>query len=79
LPDNYFLKGKNSVLFDLLLGTVQGLILGPVLYVIFVSPMFKITNLDAFAHDIFFSQWNRSLPKLIIDNRKVNRSHYQMA
>jgi hypothetical protein len=61
------IDGKNSILYELLLGTVQGSILGPVLYAIFASPMFKIADLDAFADDTFFSRWNRSLPELIFD------------
>ena len=36
------IDGVNSVLFDLLLGTVQGSILGPVLYTIFVSSLFDL-------------------------------------
>jgi hypothetical protein len=34
------LDGQNLVLYDLLLGTVQGSILGTFLYAMFVSPMF---------------------------------------
>jgi hypothetical protein len=36
------IDGPNSTLFDLLLWTVQGSILGPVLYAILVSPLFYI-------------------------------------
>ena len=45
--------GSNSILFDLLLGTVQGSILGPILYAIFVSPVFDQEDLFAFADDTF--------------------------
>jgi hypothetical protein len=45
--------GVNSRIFDLLLGTVQGSILGPVFYAIFIAPVFKIENLYAFADDKF--------------------------
>jgi hypothetical protein len=45
---------ENSVLFDLLLGTVLGLlILGWVLYSVFISPFFEIQNLYTFADDSF--------------------------
>jgi hypothetical protein len=34
--------GSNSITYDILLGTVQGSILGPVLYAIYVSPLSDI-------------------------------------
>ena len=47
------IDGVNSKLYDLLLGTVQGSILGPVLYAIYISPVFDIEHLFAFADDKF--------------------------
>ena len=47
------LDGINSYMFDLLLGTVQGSVLGPVLYAIFVSPLFDITPVLSFADDSY--------------------------
>jgi hypothetical protein len=47
------IDGEILVLFDLLLGTVKGFILGPVLYSIFISPIFEIEVLYAFADDSF--------------------------
>ena len=44
-------NGVNSTLYDLLLGTVQGSVLGPVLYAIFISPLFDLEDLSAFADD----------------------------
>ena len=44
-------NGHNSTLYDLLLGTVQGSVLGPVLYAIFISPLFDLEDLLAFADD----------------------------
>ena len=43
--------GKNSTLYDLLLGTVQGSILGPVLYAMFVCPLFDLVKMSGFADD----------------------------
>ena len=50
---NYFVSihGENSYLFDLLLGTLQGSVLGPVLYALFVSPLFEIVPALSFADD----------------------------
>ena len=55
-------------MFDLLLGTVQGSILGPELYAIFVSPLFDLEELFAFADDTFIPRIsdnaNEVVPKL---------------
>jgi hypothetical protein len=62
--------GKNSVLFELL-GAVQGSILGPVLYAIFVSPLFKITDVELFADDSFITRSSKSLNELIAHIKKA--------
>ena len=43
----------NYYMLDLLLGTVQGSVLGPVLYAIFVSPLFDIIPVLSFADDSY--------------------------
>jgi hypothetical protein len=52
------IDGTNSTLYDLLLGTVQGSILGPVLYAIFVSPLFDIETFLSYADDTFIPKSN---------------------
>jgi riboflavin transporter FmnP len=49
----YFVSknGENSYLYDLLLGTLQGSVLGPVLYALFVSPLFEIVPALSFTDD----------------------------
>ncbi len=64
------MDGETSVLFYILLGTVQGSILGPVLYAIFVSPVFDIDDLSAFADDKYIQKSSTSLTKLIVDIEK---------
>ena len=59
--------GKNSVMYDLLLGTVQGSILGPILYAIFVSPLLELELILAFADDNFISKNSKSKELLITD------------
>ena len=64
------LDGTNSILFDLLLGTVQGSILGPILYAIFVSPIFvspifEIKDRFAFADDTFIPRIGNNMDVLI--------------
>jgi hypothetical protein len=61
------INGNNSTLFDLLSGTVQGSVLGPVLYAIFVSPIFDIEFLLAFADDNFIPRINHSKMNIIED------------
>jgi hypothetical protein len=57
--------GDNSVLYDLLLGTVQGSILGPFLYAIFVSPLSDIEFLLTFADENYIPRFNNSREALI--------------
>jgi hypothetical protein len=64
------LDGNNSVLWDLLLGTVQGSVLGPVLYAIFVSPLFDIIPVLSFADDSYNIVRNKDKNELIKDMEK---------
>ena len=64
------IDGTNSTMYDLLLGTVQGSILGPVLYAIFVSPLFDIETFLSYADDTFIPKSNKSLEILINDVEK---------
>ena len=60
-------NGRNSFIKLSDLGTVQGSILGPFLYALFVSPLFDLTNMTAFADDKQIMESNRSLQVLIRD------------
>jgi hypothetical protein len=42
-----------AIIYDLLLGMVQGSILGPIIYAIYVSPLFDICDLNSFAGNIY--------------------------
>jgi hypothetical protein len=52
------IDGKNSILYGLLLGTVQVSVLGPILYAIFVVPIFDVCNLTLFADYNFIPRCN---------------------
>jgi hypothetical protein len=39
------INGQNSILFDLICSTIQGSILGPIIYAIYVSPLFYLFQL----------------------------------
>jgi hypothetical protein len=51
-------------------GIIQSSVLGPVLYAIFVSPIFDLTKITNFADDNFIVIWNRDLSKQIFDLEK---------
>ena len=51
-------------------GTVQGSILGPILYAIFVSPLFELAKMTLFADDNYVVRWNKCLAALIVDMRQ---------
>jgi hypothetical protein len=59
------IAGNNSTLYNLLLGTVQRSILGPVLYAIFVAPLFEIEYLEGFANDMFIPREGSILSNLV--------------
>ena len=59
-----------SFLFDSVTGTIQGSVLGPILYALFVSPLFDLTDVVNFADDNFCVEWNMDLSVLIINLEK---------
>ena len=62
LTNRYFyvsLDIGNSLIYDCNFGTVQGSILGPVLYAIFVSPLQDQTDITLFADDNYALMWNK--------------------
>jgi hypothetical protein len=63
--------GANSTYSDRLLGTVQGSILGPILYAIFTSPLFDIEDMFAFADNKFSQRSYCSLPMLIKETEQA--------
>ena len=65
------IDGTNSVLFDLLHGTVQGSVLGPILYAMFASLIFDIVSLLTFADDSYTRVSNSNKDELIKDTEKI--------
>ena len=69
LTNRYFyvsLDGSNSCVHECSVGTVQGSILGPILYSIFVSPLLALTELTLFADDNYALLWNKSKADLVL-------------
>ena len=62
--------GENSFMYDLLLGTVQGSILGPLLYAIFVAPLSDIEPLLTFADDNYIPRFGSSIEIVVSDMEK---------
>ena len=63
-------NGHSSRMFGSDTGTIQGSVLGPVLYAIYVSPLFDLTQITNFADDNFVVLWNRILSSLISNLEK---------
>ena len=59
--------GEDSCLTASETGTIQGSILGPILYAIFVSPLFDLQKMSNYADDNFVVRWNRCINALIVD------------
>ena len=63
LTERFFyveIDGCTSITKITWFGIVQGSILGPVLYAIFVSPLFSLEKLICYADDNFGLEWNRN-------------------
>jgi hypothetical protein len=61
------IDGNNSMQRDLASGTVQGSILGPILYAMYVTPLFDLHPLTNYADDNFVIRWNSHRPGMIAD------------
>jgi hypothetical protein len=61
------IDGNNSMHLELISGTVQGSILGPILYAMYVSPLFDIQDLTNFADDNFIIRWSGHRGSLVVD------------
>ena len=73
LSTRYFyvsIKGKNSYVYLSRVGTIQGSILGPILYAIFTAPLFDLQTMISFADDANVVRCNKNLSRLINDTQK---------
>ena len=73
LSTRYFyvsIDGTNSYVHISNAGTIQGSILGPILYAIYTSPLFDLEAMTCFADDINIIRCNKILVNLIIDMQK---------
>ncbi len=58
-------------MYELLLGTDQGSVLGPILYTIFATPIFDIVPLLTFADDSYITESKFNKEELIKDMEKT--------
>ena len=52
-------NGQNSTILETDVGTIQGSILGPILYALFIRPLYKITKVTTFADDNYIIKCNK--------------------
>ena len=64
------INGDNSYFIATNSGILQGSILGPILYAIFVAPLFDLEKLSNYADDNFIVRWNSSIEELIVDMQR---------
>jgi len=57
--------GESSMMFKVPEGTVQGSVLGPVLFAIFIAPMFEFTGTTSFADDSYIGNNDGNVHELI--------------
>ena len=68
LTERFFyvdIDGVTSTLLTTWFGIIQGSILGPVLYAIFIAPLFEIEKLTYYADDGYVLAWNKDRLELI--------------
>ena len=73
LTTRYFYVGLdvgNSYIHRTGVGTVQGSILGPILYALFVSPIFDLAKLTLFADDSYIVHKNKHIPELLVEMQR---------
>ena len=74
LTTRYFyvsLDGENSYVHQSVVGTVQGSILGPILYAIFVSPLFDLAKMTLFADDNYVIHRSRQISELVTEMKRT--------
>ena len=63
--------GKCLIFHELNVVTFQGSILGPILYTIFVLPIFDLAKMTRFADDTFILKCNKFPPQFIDDMKRL--------
>ena len=61
------IEGEDSYLIASTSVTIQGLIMGPILYAIFVCSLFDLRKMSNYADDNFIVRWNICIKALVVD------------
>ena len=59
------INGNNSNIHILKTGIIPGSILGPILYAIYIAPMYDLEDMTSFADDTQVVRWNKLLVNVI--------------
>jgi hypothetical protein len=61
------IDGESSMIHSSSVGTVQGSVLGPILYSLFVSPLLDLAKITLFADDNYILVWNKHRGQLVTE------------
>ncbi len=69
-------SADRSMHYNVNIGTVQGSILGPVLFSLFISPVFKMNNIVAYADETYMITSSRTKENAVWRTRKSSFNHF---
>ena len=72
------IDGESSYVHQSGVGTVQGSILGPILYALFVRPLFDLTKMTLFADNNYVIRRNKHLSELLKEMKETLEKNYKM-
>ena len=73
------LDGRNSFVHESGVGMVQGLVLGPIFYSLFVSPLLDLVKITLVADDNYIILWNKHRHLLIAEMKSKLKNYHGLA
>ena len=72
-------NGHNSYILKTTIGTIQGSILGPILYALFIRPLYNLEKITTFADDNYAVESHKNKNTALEELGKKTSKNYQMA